>query len=108
MRQMSPVEACSAPVFFCTLDRLTCQPKLKENHAYFARVQGQMGLGERLWCDFVVYTEKGISIQRIPFDETYWKNKLLPKLTSFYDHCVVPEIVSPVHHIGLPLRDLSK
>ena len=108
IRQMSPVEACSAPGFFCTLDRLTCQPKLKENHAYFAQVQGQMGLGEHLWCDFVVYTEKGISIQRIPFDETYWKNKLLPKLTSFYDHCVVPEIVSPVHHIGLPLRDLSK
>ena len=105
---MSPVEACSAPVFFYTLDRLTCQPNLKENHAYFAQVQWQMVLGERLWCDFVVYTEKGISIQCITFDETYSKNKLMPKLTSFYDNCVVPEIVSSVHHIGLPLRDLSK
>lgn len=108
VKQMSPVEACSSPGFFCVLDPVTCKPKLKESHPYFAQVQGQMGLGGRFWCDFVVYTEKCISIQRIPFNEAYWKNTLLPKLTSFYDNCVVPEIVSPVHHIGLPLRDLSK
>lgn len=67
-----------------------------------------MGLGGRFWCDFVVYAENGISIQHIPFNEAYWKNILLPKLTSFYDNCVVPEMVSPIHHIGIPLRDLSK
>ena len=80
VRQMSPTEACSTPGFFCELDSSTGQPKLKESHPYFAQVQGQMGLGERLWCDFVVYTQKSISIQRIPFDEAYWKNKLLPRL----------------------------
>ena len=66
-----------------------------------------MAVGECKWCDFVIFTEKGISIQRIPFNEEFWNN-LLARLTSFYDNCVVPEIVSPMHSVGLPVRDLSK
>ena len=77
-----------------------------ETHSYYAQVQGQMGVGKRPWCDFVVYTKKGISVERVPFNETYWNNKLLPKRIEFYDSCVLPEIVSPVHALGLPVRDL--
>ena len=100
-------EACSTSSFFCEMDDSTGQIKLKESHQYYAQVQGQMGVGGRPWCDFVVYTKKDISVQRITFDENYC-NKLLPKLHSFYKNCVAPEIVSPVHALGLPLRDLSK
>ena len=32
-------------------------------------MHGLMGIGERAWCDFVIYTEQGISIERIPFDQ---------------------------------------
>ena len=49
-----------------------------------------------------------VSVTRISFNEDYWNNSLLPKLTSFYDNCVAPEIVSPVHVLGIPMRDLSK
>ena len=54
----------------------------------------------------MVYTKKGISVERIPFNETYWNNKLLPNIVQFYDNCVLPEIVSPIHALGLPVRDL--
>ena len=81
---------------------------LKKSHIYYAQVQGQMGIGERLWCDFVIYTCKGITIERINFDPHFWNDELLPKLISFYDNCVAPEIVSPVHVLGLPVRDLRK
>ena len=44
-----------------------------------------------------------------------WKELVLMKafgminlLPKFYDNCVVPEIVSPVHALGIPVRDLSK
>ncbi len=74
---------------------------------YFAQVQGQMAIGRREWCDFVVYTTKGISVQRVPFDKQYWENLLLPKITAFYDNCLGPEIVSPVHVLGLPVRNLN-
>ena len=79
------------------------QLRLNENHQYYAQVQGQMALGERPWCDFTV---KGISVQCIPFNTNFWTDKLLPKLDSFYDNCIAPEIVSPVHSLGLPIRNL--
>ena len=102
---ISPIEACSQSGFICCLSG--GQPELKESHHYYAQVQGQMAIGERPWCDFVIYTSKGINIQHIPFDQSYWTNKLLPKLESFYNNCVAPEIVSPLHLLGLPICDLS-
>lgn len=109
---MTPEEACLDRQFCCTIQENsdgTKQVVLKRNHPYFAHVQGQMAVGERPWCDFVIkYTTKGLSIHRIPFDRVYWESTLLPKLVSFYDDCVAPEIVSPIHTLGLPLRDMSK
>ena len=67
-----------------------------------------MAIGSRSWCDFVVYTSKGINIERIAFDALFWNDELLPKLKDFYDNCMAPEIISPVHMIGMPLRDLRE
>lgn len=91
---------------FVAHDSTAQQVVLKRTHVYFAQVQGQMAIGNRPWCDFVIYTTKGVSIHRVRFDEDYWKVNLLPKLTSFYDNCVAPEIVSPVHVLGIPIRNL--
>ncbi len=79
--------------------------ELKDTHNYYAQVQGQMAITERKWCDFVIYTSKGISIERIRFNEEFWKNTFLPKLTSFYDNCLCPSIVSPVHLLGMKFHD---
>ena len=106
-RNKSPADACSSPGFCCLLDS-SQHLTLRRNHHYFAQVQGQMAVGQRQWCDFVIYTTKGLSIERIKFDECYWNNTLLPKLEAFYDNCIAPELVSPMHCLGLPLRDLSK
>ena len=102
---VTPIEACSKSGFYCKA--MDGKLKLKESHYYYAQVQGQMAVGERPWCDFVVFTLKGISVERIRYNQEYWKDKLLPKLTSFYDNCVAPELVSPVHVLGVPIRDLS-
>ena len=40
-------------------DQDSNQLKLKKAHKYFAQIQGQMAIGERPWCDLVVYTFKG-------------------------------------------------
>ena len=80
--------------------------KLKCTHAYYSQVQGQMAITQRKWCDSVVYTPKGPSVERIYFNQQFWDTELLPKLTEFYDNCVGPEIVSPLYPIGLPVRDL--
>ncbi len=60
-RNDTPADACSAPGFCCTLDKesdRTQQLRLRRRHLYFAQVQGQMAMGERQWCDFVIYTTK--------------------------------------------------
>lgn len=67
-----------------------------------------MAVGDRVWCDFVIYTTKGLSIEHITFDKDFWDKELLPKLVEFYDKCLAPETVSPVRALGLKLRDLRK
>ena len=107
-RDLLPEEGCSISGFYCDYDSATSAMKLKRNHMYFAQVQGQMAIGECIWCDFVTFTRKGIEIQCIKFDHGYWTEQLLPKLEAFYDNCFAPELVSPVHALGLPMHDLLK
>jgi hypothetical protein len=66
-----------------------------------------MATGFRMWNDFIIYTTKGISVERIYFNKPFWESKLLPKLVSFYDNCFAPEMLHPMHALDLPIRDLS-
>ena len=58
------------PVFFAEL----CDVKvtLKKDHKHYYQVQGQMGLGKVPWCNFMIYTFKNYTIQRIRFDSEFW------------------------------------
>ena len=78
---VTPLDACSDSSFCMEADNTSC--KLKESHQYFAQVQGQMGVTGAMWCDFVVYTKKGIHVQRIQFNNDYWI-QLRDKLSSYY------------------------
>ena len=64
-REKTPVEACATSGFCYVVDS-TGQLRLRDNHKYYAQVQGQMAIGERPWCNFVVFTMKGLSVERIP------------------------------------------
>lgn len=77
---ITPKEACSDANLFCSLSDGHC--KLERNHPYYAQVQGQMAITGTKWCDFVVYTKKGMSIERMPFDLQYWQ-ELEDKLVFF-------------------------
>ena len=110
-RDMSPEDACLQPDFCATLESQadgTKNVRLKHSHHYFAQIQGQMAITGRHWCHFVLYTKNGLSVETIPFDENFWKTELLPALEAFYMNCVAPEIVCPVHLVGLPVRDLRQ
>ena len=78
---VTPLDACSDRNFF--LEEVHGNPKLKRTHKYYAQVQGLMGVTGARWCDFVVYTSKGMSIERIPFDVHFW-NDLSTKLKLYY------------------------
>ena len=97
-RYTTPKDACADPSFCCEL--VQCdgkeQLKLKRSHIYYSQVQGQMAIGHRTWCDFIVYTTKGMSIERIYFENLFWDGELLPKLTNFYNNCFAPKILHPM------------
>ena len=103
-KEHTPTEACSDSKFCCESHDGKIQ--LKNSHSYFCQIQGQMAICKREWCDFVIYTTKGIAVNRVHFNEEFWSNQLLPCLIKFYTKCIAPEIVSPVHVLGLPIRDL--
>ena len=61
---------------------------MKENHAYFDQIQGQMAITKRNWCYFYVYTQKGQYIEKIDFNQAYWE-KIKSNLVWFYEKYVV-------------------
>lgn len=74
-------------------DGVMCSNSLRRNHRYYAQVQGQLLICEVSYCDFVVFTEEGLHIERIFRDETFC-NRMLSGLEKFFKHCILPEILT--------------
>ena len=45
--------------------------------------KGQMALTGARWCDFVVYTTRGLYVRRVLFNRHFW-TELHQKLVSYY------------------------
>ena len=82
---------------FCLHKVSDTQIALRKNHNYYYQVQGAMAVTRRSWCDFVVWTPRGIHIERIRADPDFWSQKMLPKLERFYMNAILPELASPRH-----------
>ena len=67
---------------------------LKRDHEYYHQVQLQLYITSANWCDFCVYTTKGIAIESI-YPDMGWQVRNLPKLQYFYDNILLPEILVP-------------
>ena len=52
----------------------------------------QLALSSQTWCDFVFYTSKGLVIDRVDFDEDYWKN-IQSLALKFYFEYMLPRII---------------
>ena len=81
-RDETPEAACESSNFCCSLESTNGVPTvtLRKSHKYYCQVQGQMGVGCRPWCDFVVYTNKGLSVERISFDNEFWNHQLIGRI----------------------------
>ncbi len=77
-----------ATVIFC----LTKEgKKLRPHHPYYTQIQTQMAVTNKTWCDFIVYTTKGIHTQRIYFDAAFWKDTFI-KFSQFYETHILPTL----------------
>ena len=51
-----------------------------------------IGLSGVSYVDFVYYTFNGLTIVRVKFDKEHFQ-KLIVKRNSFYEDCVVPQVL---------------
>ena len=68
--------------------------RLKRNHRYYAQIVGQMKLAQKTHGYFIVYTFKDFFYEKIPCDNSFFDNTLLPKLQHFYDKVYCPYVAS--------------
>lgn len=85
------------PRDICFISKTSCielvdgQVRLNKNHSYYDQIQMQLALTTQSWCDFVLYTNKGIVIDRVRYDEQYWLS-LREKLLKFYFNFLLDEL----------------
>ena len=91
-RSMSILQACSdIPKFY--LKHSENGIALDRNHNYYAQVQGQLMITGSKFCEFVVYTQKDLHIERITPDIPFM-SIMLEKLANFYQCYGLPYLNS--------------
>ena len=77
-KELTPREACEDTKFYCYYDGGI---HLKKDHHYYHQVQLQLlvGCDKYSWCDFCVFTSKGIEVERI-WPDTEWCTKCVTEL----------------------------
>jgi len=102
VQDMTISEACESKKAFCIKMRQGTgeqTQQLDKNHDYYYQVQCQLYCTQRTWCNFVVRTRKDLYIERIHYDEQWWRTQL-PKLETFYFKALLPELACPRYHTG--------
>ena len=89
-------EACEDKGFCCFMT--DSKLHLKKNHPYYHQVQLQLYVANDLcsWCDFCVYTTRGVAVERI-YPDVYWQLNVCPQLDSYFFEHILPELVYPQH-----------
>ena len=88
-KNLSIDDACNDKNFF--LQKLNGKVTLKQHNNYFYQIQGCMATLNVSWCDFVVFTNVDLHVERIYFDNDFWQ-KVVPELSNFYSEYMLPEL----------------
>ena len=103
---LTPEEAIiQRKVKFWLINKQTNEINLNKKHIYFYQVQGQLHISKRNYCIFVLWTPKGIKIEKIERDDAFWDNNMKEKLIKFYYDCLLPELIDPRYPRSLPIRN---
>ena len=97
VREMTLDEACKKSSF--CLEKKGNEYKLKRRHDYYYQVQCQLYCDNKMWCDFIVRTEKELHVERIWRDAEWWATQL-PKLESLYFNHLLSELACPRYQKG--------
>ncbi|XP_062577470.1 uncharacterized protein LOC134239315 [Saccostrea cucullata] len=86
----TPREACLDDHYHVRLDENE-NVQLKIDSPWYIQIQGQLGVCKKQWCDFVFFTKKGFIVDRIYFDEVFFKS-IFKKANNFFMKYIVPAL----------------
>ena len=66
--------------------------KLRRDHAYYYQIQLQMKVCQVKHCEFVVWTETGIAVERVPADDEFFHAQM-GNVKHFFLYGILPEIL---------------
>ncbi|XP_046562616.1 uncharacterized protein LOC124271511 isoform X2 [Haliotis rubra] len=76
-----------------TMSNPLCSNALKLSHNHYYQIQGQLHVCNLEFCDFVVWSSKGLHVERIFKNKTIW-DTLKVKLDFYFLHVVLPELLT--------------
>ncbi|XP_061185059.1 uncharacterized protein LOC133193101 [Saccostrea echinata] len=69
--------------------------KLRVDSPWYVQIQGQLGICNARWCDFVFYTDMGFISDRIHYDESFF-NEIVNKCSTFFINYVHPALLAKI------------
>lgn len=81
---------------------------MNEKHHYYYQVQGQLHITRSSFCYFVVYTLKGIHYIKVERDTEFWEKEMEPKLLSFWEEALLPEVIDSRLARGMEIRERER
>lgn len=83
--------------------------ELKKNHNIFYDVQGQLHICKKNVCLFAIWTSNRyrMHIERIERDSNFFDNKMITKLSTFYNDWLLPELVNSRLSRNMPIRQAN-
>ena len=95
-QESSFTEAANGKRDFCLEECCDGKYQLKRHHKYYYQCQLQIFVIGRSFCDFVVWTQKELHIERLTLDEALLKSAL-PTAKTFFKICILPELLGKWH-----------
>ncbi|XP_019861952.1 PREDICTED: uncharacterized protein LOC109590481 [Amphimedon queenslandica] len=77
---------------------------LSHDHEYFYQVQGQLSICSKDYCDFIVWTPKGLYIERILKSESFF-DQLKPHLDTYFLQILLPVLLTGTIDTVVPSKD---
>lgn len=90
-QETSFAEAATRDRNFCLQKHCDGIFELKRQHNYYYQCQLQIFVTGHSFCDFVVWTQKELHIERMTLDETLITSAL-PAAKKFFNICILPEL----------------
>lgn len=83
-KNVDPKDICFMSESSCLkYDKINDKISLDREHSYYDQIQMQLGITCQTFCDFILYTTKGMVIDRINYDCKYWES-LSDRILKFY------------------------